>query len=74
MENTLTDDMKYSGAATSNLMVLMVDNNDEGMYSCEVSNVAGSDTSLSANLTVCECVCVYVFNDVHVHVHILQLV
>ena len=70
--NTLTDDMKYSGAATSNLMVLMVDNNDEGMYSCEVSNDAGSDTSLSANLTVCECVCVYVFNDVHVH--ILQLV
>lgn len=51
----ITDGSKYSGAAASTLTVIAVEQDDEGFYSCVVSNTAGSVTSRSAQLvTVCK--------------------
>ena len=65
----LTDDTKYSGTTTATLTVMNVMEEDEGNFTCVVTNVVGSITSSAAPLTVrkcvCMCVCVYVCVCVH---------
>ena len=48
------DAMKYSGIDTASLDIMNLVASDDGMYGCVVTNAAGSDTSSSATLTVCE--------------------
>ena len=51
---TLGDDTKYSGTTTANLTVMNVVEEDEGNFTCVVTNVVGSVTSSAAELTVCK--------------------
>ena len=44
-----------SGATTNTLTIASVQESDEGMYRCVVTNDAGSTTSNAAQLTVREC-------------------
>ena len=44
-----------SGATTNTLTIANVQESNEGMYRCVVTNDAGSTTSNAAQLTVCEC-------------------
>ena len=55
----LTDDTKYSGTTTATLTVMNVMEEDEGSFTCVVTNVVDSVTSSAAQLTVRKCV--YVF-------------
>ena len=55
----LTDGTKYSGATTAALTVMNVAEEDEGSFTCVVTNVVDSVTSSAAELTVRKCV--YVF-------------
>ncbi|HLP85337.1 MAG TPA: serine hydrolase [Phycisphaerales bacterium] len=43
---------EISGATTNTLTVININQTDEGRYRCVVSSICGSDTSLSAALTV----------------------
>ena len=43
-----------SGATTSTLTITNVQESNEGMYRCVVTNDAGDTTSNAAQLTVCE--------------------
>ena len=57
----LTDGVKYSGSTTATLTVMNVMEEDEGNFTCVVTNVLGSVTSSAAELTVfskCVCTCV----------------
>ena len=56
----LTDGDKYSGATTANLTVMNVMEEDEGSFTCVVTNVVDSVTSSPADLTVRKCVCMCV--------------
>ena len=46
----VVDGSQYSGASSSTLTVVAVEQDDDGLYSCIVSNGAGSVTSRSAQL------------------------
>ena len=48
----LTDDTKYSGTTSATLTVMNVVEEDEGDFTCVVTNVVGSVTSSAAELTV----------------------
>ena len=48
----LTDDTKYSGTTSATLTVMNVMEEDEGSFTCVVTNVVGSVTSSAAQLTV----------------------
>ena len=48
----LTDGVKYSGTTTATLTVMNVMEEDEGNFTCVVTNVLGSVTSSAAELTV----------------------
>ena len=65
----LTDGDKYSDTTTATLTVMNVMEEDEGSFTCVVTNVVSSITSSAAPLTVrkcvCMCVCVYVCVCVH---------
>ena len=50
----LTDGGSIIGASTSSLAIVDLMESDEGVYRCVVSNVAGTDTSSTAVLTVGE--------------------
>ena len=45
---------RFPGANSSTLVILSVQKSNEGSYSCTVSNIAGSETSEYATLTVGE--------------------
>lgn len=57
--NISPDSAKYSGINTNHLIVMNVDQNDDGMYRCMVTNDAGSTTSNAATLQVCKCLQLY---------------
>ena len=44
-----------SGTTTNTLTIANVQESNEGMYRCVVTNDAGNTTSNAAQLTVCEC-------------------
>ena len=50
----LTDDTKYSGTTSATLTVMNVVKEDEGNFTCVVTNVGDSVTSSAAQLTVCK--------------------
>ena len=50
----LCDVERFSGANSSTLTILTVQKSNEGSYRCTVSNLAGSETSECATLTVGE--------------------
>ena len=50
----LTDDTKYSGTTSATLTVMNVMEEDEGNFTCVVTNVGDSVTSSAAQLTVCK--------------------
>ena len=56
----LTDNTKYSGTMTANLTVLNVMEEDEGNFTCVVSDDVDNVTSSAAELTVRKCVYVCV--------------
>ena len=72
----LTDGVKFSGTTTPTLTVMNVMEEDEGDFTCVVTNVLDSVTSSAAHLMVYSmCVCTRVvwtcvFVCVHVHVHV----
>ena len=45
---------RFSGANSSTLTILTVQKSNEGSYRCTVNNLAGSETSECATLTVGE--------------------
>ena len=45
---------RFPGADSSTLTIPRAQKSDEGSYHCTVSNCAGSETSDSTTLTVCE--------------------
>ena len=49
------DSTKYSGINTNHLIVMNVDESDNGEYRCMVTNDAGTTTSNEATLQVCKC-------------------
>ena len=53
----LSDDGKYSGTLTATLTVRNVMEEDEGNFTCVVTNVLGDVNSSAAELTVRKCVC-----------------
>ena len=53
----LIDDDKYSGTTTATLTVMNVIEEDEGNFTCFVTNVLGNVNSSAAELTVRKCVC-----------------
>ena len=55
----LTDDTKYSGTTTATLTAMNVMEEDEGNFTCVVTNAVDSVTSSAAPLTVRKCVCVF---------------
>ena len=57
-----------SGATTNNLTIANVQESNEGMYRCVVTNDAGNTDSNAAQLTVCECFC---GNLIHSFKHVL---
>ena len=66
----LTDDTKYSGTTSATLTVMNVVKEDEGNFTCVVTNVVGSVTSSAAQLTVLskfvykhvyECFCMHAY-------------
>ena len=57
----LTDVGKYSGTTTATLTVTNVMEEDEGNFTCVVTNAVDSVTSSAAHLTVRKCVCMCVF-------------
>ena len=51
----LPDSTKYSGINTNHLIIMDVDESDNGEYRCMVMNAAGTTTSNEATLQVCKC-------------------
>ena len=51
---TLSDDARYSGTTTATLTVMNVMDEDEGSFTCVVSNDLGGSTSGAAELSVCK--------------------
>ena len=49
---TLSDDARYSGTTSATLTVMNVVEEDEGDFTCVVTNVVDSVTSSAAELTV----------------------
>ena len=62
----LTDDTKYSGTTTATLTVVNVMQDDEGNFTCVVTDDVDNVTSNAAQLTVRKCVCVCVHSLVFV--------
>ena len=56
----LTDGDKYSGARTAALTVMNVTQDDEGNFTCVVTDDVDNVTSNAAELTVRKCMCVCV--------------
>ena len=56
----LTDDTKYSGTTAATLTVMNVMEEDEGSFTCVVTNANDSVVSSAEELTVRKCVCVCV--------------
>ena len=54
----LSDNDKYGGTLTATLTVRNVMEEDEGNFTCVVTNVLGDVNSSAAELTVRKCVCV----------------
>ena len=54
-----------SGATTHTLTITNVQESNEGMYRCVVTNAAGSTTSNAAQLTVREWLCMYMTYELH---------
>ena len=74
----LTDGTKYSGSTTASLSVMAVMREDEGNFTCVITNAVDSITSNSAELTLCKqqyilrcCKCAWcMYVSVHVHVFV----
>ena len=57
----LTDGGSITGATTATLTITGVMESDEGGYRCVVTNIAGTDTSDSALLTVGKLNCMHMY-------------
>ena len=68
-EVNLTDGGRIKGASTSTLSITAVQKSDEGGYTCEVTNTAGTVTSKTSMLNLGWCIIYSIVGGVFPHVY-----